>query len=96
MTAQRLLEQPFRVDQQILVHRPRQIGAPRQQFGERLTAALGEPGRRDLRTDEADVLPGRRGRPSSYTVTGRRPTYGCQNSRSKVRWLSTSQSSGSA
>lgn len=56
-----MLEQPFGLDQQVLVDGARQIRMAGQQVGEGLAAPGGQPGRGDLRTDEADVLARGRG-----------------------------------
>lgn len=74
VAAQRVLEQAFRLHQQVLVDGAGQIGVAGQQVGEGLPAACGEPGGRDLCADEADVLPEGAGLSSSYVVTGRRVT----------------------
>ncbi|SCF96937.1 hypothetical protein GA0115255_113614 [Streptomyces sp. Ncost-T6T-2b] len=74
VAAQRVLEQPFGLDEEVLVDGARQVGVAGQQVGEGFPAPGGEPGGRDLRADEPDVLPGGAGVSSSYVVTGRRVT----------------------
>lgn len=68
MPAQRVLEQAFRLDQEVLVDGTRQVRVARHQVDQRLPALGGEPRGGHLCPDEADVFAG--GRRSLVLVRG--------------------------
>lgn len=97
LAAQGVLEQFLGLDEQVLVDGAGQIGVP----GNSSTIAS-RPREASQRaaiwapTKRTSSRLGRAPPVVSNAAAVRRETYGLKNSRSKVRWLSTSQSNGSA